>query len=230
MCQLSINNLSGIRALIFDMDGVVVESEPLHLIAYQRILSSFNIPYAAEDNREFLGRKDIVIASVLIERHSIPHSPHSFVEAKENILFELLKTQGMARPGLSEILNSAKKLGLPMAIASSATMPTIQLVVDTLGIREYFQTLTSGDEVANGKPAPDVFLLAAKRLGVEPADCLVIEDTLNGVLAAKAAGMKCIAIPCETTMHQDHSMADSRLMSLTEIDLSVICLTASSKS
>jgi beta-phosphoglucomutase-like phosphatase (HAD superfamily) len=105
-----------------------------------------------------------------------------------------------------------------MAIASSATLPTINLVVDRLGIREYFKTLTSGDEVTHGKPAPDVFLLAAKRLGIAPENSLVIEDTLNGMKAAKAAGMMCIAIPCEATMHQDHSIADVRMQSLAQIN------------
>jgi beta-phosphoglucomutase family hydrolase len=221
--SLSSGNINGIRALIFDMDGVIVDSEPLHLIAYQQILARFEIPYTAQDNREFLGKKDIIIADVLINRHGLPHTPHSFVESKENILFDLIKNQGLERPGLRHILDTAIELKLPMAVASSATMPTIQLVVDTLKIRHYFKTLTSGDEVAHGKPAPDVFLLAAQRLGVEPSACLVIEDTLNGVLAAKAAGMQCVAIPCETTMHQDHSLADQRLTRLDEIDLHQIC-------
>lgn len=211
--------ITGIRGLIFDMDGVIVESEPLHLIAYQRILAQFEVSYTALDNREFLGKKDIVVADTLIKRHGLPHSPDTFVEEKEIILADLIKTEGTARPGLHSILDMARELSLPLGVASSATMPTIQLVVDTLNIRHYFQTLTSGDEVRHGKPAPDVFLLAASRLGVAPDACLVIEDTINGVKAAKAAGMFCIAIPCETTMHQDHAEADMRLLSLDEIDL-----------
>jgi beta-phosphoglucomutase-like phosphatase (HAD superfamily) len=92
-------------------------------------------------------------------------------------------------------------------------------VVHTLGIRNYFRSLTSGDHVTNGKPAPDIFLLCAKNLGIEPAHCLVIEDTNAGIQAAKAAGMTCVAIPCPATAHQDHSQADRILSSLEELDL-----------
>jgi beta-phosphoglucomutase family hydrolase len=215
---VSETKLQDIRALIFDMDGVIVDSEPLHLVAYQEFFSKFNIHYTEEHNREFLGCKDVAMAQILIDRLSLPETPESMVKAKESILMRLLKEEAVARPGLTYILDAAKNAGLPLAIASSATLPTINLVVDRLNIRSYFQTLTSGDEVANGKPAPDVFLLAAKRLGVEPQRCLVIEDTYNGIRAAKAAGMMCIAIPCEQTKHQDHSQADLQMCSLEEIE------------
>lgn len=209
--------LRDIRALIFDMDGVIVDSEPLHLIAYQQFFNEFNIQYTAEHNQEFLGCKDVAMAKTLIERHALPHTPESMVRAKESILLRLLKEEAVARPGLKDILDRAKALAIPMAIASSATIPTINLVVDRLNIRHYFQMLTSGDEVKNGKPAPDVFLLAAERLNIQPGNCLVIEDTLNGIRAAKAAGMMCIAIPCNETLHQDHSEADVRMTSLTDV-------------
>jgi beta-phosphoglucomutase family hydrolase len=210
--------LQNVRALIFDMDGVIVDSEPLHLLAYQKFFEEYGVEYTAEHNAEFLGTTDVWMAGVLIERYSLPHTPQTLVKAKEEILLKLITDQAVARPGLPDILSKAQQAGLPMAIASSATLPTINLVVDRLGIREYFKTLTSGDEVTHGKPAPDVFLLAAKRLGVAPENSLVIEDTLNGMKAAKAAGMMCIAIPCEATMHQDHSIADVRMQSLAQIN------------
>jgi beta-phosphoglucomutase family hydrolase len=210
--------LRGVHALIFDMDGVIVDSEPLHLLAYQEYFSQHEIEYTAEHNAEFLGTKDVWMAGILIERHSLPETPESLVKKKEEILLRLITEQAKPRPGLGQILGRAKHVGMPMAIASSATLPTIHLVVDRLNIRDYFSTLTSGDEVAHGKPAPDVFLLAAKRLGVDAKRCMVIEDTLNGIKAAKAAQMHCIGIPCEATMHQDHSQADVRLQSLAQID------------
>lgn len=214
---VSKNTIRDVRALVFDMDGVIVDSEPLHLIAYQEFFSEYEIEYTAEHNQEFLGTKDVWMAGVLIERHELPHTPETMVKAKEEILLRLIREQAVARPGLFEILTQAKSAGLPMSIASSATLPTIHLVVEVLKIREYFDALTSGDEVAHGKPSPDVFLLAAKRLGAEPSHCVVIEDTLNGIKAAKAAGMHCVAIPCEATLHQDHSLADVRLRSLDQI-------------
>lgn len=201
------------------MDGVIIDSEPMHLIAYQEMLMAHGIVYTDEDNREYLGKKDIVILESLKVRHGLPGSPSELVAVKEAILARLLATIDTPQPGLRRILDEARSLGLPMAVASSATLPTIELVVRNLGIGAYFHNLTSGDEVAHGKPAPDVFLLAASRLAVAPRDCLVIEDTYNGIAAAKAAGMACVAIPCQATRHQDHSQADMRLTSMEELDL-----------
>ena len=98
-------------------------------------------------------------------------------------------------------------------------MGTIDLVVDTLSIRSYFQFLCSGDEVTNGKPAPDIFLLAAERLAVAPESCMVIEDTFTGLTGARAAGMYCVSIPCAATAYQDHSIANLRLTSLENLSL-----------
>lgn len=201
------------------MDGVLVDSEPYHLRAYQQLLRQFDIDYTEENNREFLGRTDQAIAKILIERHKLAISSRDFVESKELNLIGLLKEQAQPRPGVVAVLEQGKCLGLPMAVASSALFSTIELVVDTLKIRSYFDTLTSGEEVEHGKPAPDVFLLAAKRLAVEPSSCLVIEDTYNGILAAASAGMKCVAIACDATRHQDHSAADLQLGSMEDLDL-----------
>lgn len=213
----------GIKAILFDMDGVIVDSEPLHLLAYQKFFSSYDIGYTANDNAEFLGTKDTWMANVLIDRYGLKETAAELVKIKEDNLLHLIKESAEARPGLYDILDRAAAKKIPMAVASSATIPTINLVIDTLKIRHYFQALASGDEVQHGKPAPDVFLLAAKRLDAAPENCLVIEDTLNGIRAAKAAGMHCVAIPCEETKHQDHSEADIRLCSLEEVDLECYC-------
>ncbi len=220
-------NVQNIRALIFDMDGVIVDSEPFHLLAYQEFFQAYDIHYTEEHNQEFLGSKDLSMAEILIERFNLPQTPHSMVQAKEEILCRLLKDNSRARPGLYKVLQEASELKVPLAVASSATLKTIELVVDTLSIRQYFGCLTSGDEVKQGKPAPDIFVLAASRLGVDPRYCLVIEDTLNGIRAAKAAGMYCLSIPCEATRHQDHSLADFRLSSLEELDLKPLTRAAS---
>lgn len=199
-----------------------MDSEPMHLRAYQEILTACGVSYTEEDNREFLGRKDIEILRVLKQRHRLSASAEDLLRDKEAILARLL-AESTPRPGLMGLIKKARARSLSMAVASSATLPTIELVVETLGIRGYFVTLTSGDEVRRGKPAPDVYLLASERLGVEPAACLVVEDTAAGITAAKAAGMYCVAIPCQATQHQDHSHADCQLTSLDEVDLDLWC-------
>jgi HAD superfamily hydrolase (TIGR01509 family) len=200
------------------MDGTLVDSEPLHLLAYQQLAERFNATYTEDDNREFLGRKDADVCRALVARLNINLTAEQVVALKEELLTKLLH-DAQPRPGVLDVLEKAHNLRIPMAIASSATMPTIELVVDILKIRRYFKTLTSGDEVAHGKPAPDIFLLASQRLSVKAEDCLVIEDTLNGIRAAKAAGMACLAIPCEATRHQDHSQADVQMQSLEQLDV-----------
>lgn len=208
-----------LKAIIFDMDGVLIDSEPLHLTAMQEFLRGMNVDYSEEMNREFLGRKDLLIAEILIQRFSLKLSPHEFVERKEKILQRLLQNQSVARPGVHSLLNAAKNAGIPMAVASSATLAAIQLVMRVLSIREYFLHFCSGEEVEHSKPSPDIFLLAAKRLDLPPDSCMVIEDSLNGLKAAKSAGMFSIAIPCAATAHQDHSIADMNLSSLEELPL-----------
>jgi HAD superfamily hydrolase (TIGR01509 family) len=213
------SGLRGVRAIVFDMDGVLIDSEPLHLLAYQRFLADFGLTFLEEDNHNFLGMKDVDCAKHLLERHKLDITALEFVAKKEAVLHTLFLEQLKIQPGVLKTLEHAQRLNIPSAIASSATMPTIELVVEITGTRKYFRHLCSGDEVPNGKPAPDVFLLAAERLSAKPSECLVIEDTFNGVCAAKAAGMMCIAIPCQATRHQDFAHADLVLNSMDEVDL-----------
>jgi len=212
-------SLKGVRAIVFDMDGVLIDSEPLHLLAYQRFLSDFGLTFQQEDNHKFLGMKDLDCAKHLIEHHNLEMTALDFVARKEATLHKLFAEQLRMQPGVLDTLEDTYRLNVPAVIASSATLPTIELVVELKGIRKYFRHLCSGDEVTHGKPAPDVFLLAADRLGVRPSECLVIEDTFNGVCAAKAAGMMCIAIPCQATRHQDFAHADLVLNSMDEVEL-----------
>jgi HAD superfamily hydrolase (TIGR01509 family) len=207
------------KALIFDMDGVIIDSEPLHLKAYQTVLASYQIHYSEADNRQFLGRKDSDCAAALVERFQLPLTGLEFLAKKLAITDQLIRMEAQSQPGIMDALKKAMDLGLPCGIASSAALSTIHLVVDSLGIKAFFQSLTSGEEVLHGKPAPDVFLKAAERLKADAANCLVIEDTINGIKAAKAAGMQCVSVPCNTTRYQDHSEADIRLESISQLDL-----------
>jgi HAD superfamily hydrolase (TIGR01509 family) len=201
------------------MDGVLIDSEPVHLQAYQRFFEPYKISYSAADNNEFLGQKDIEIADRLIARFNLPLTREQFVEKKEEAFQSLIVANPVARDGVVETLEAARALDLKIAVASSATLGSIKLIVNVLDINMYFHSLTSGDEVQNGKPAPDVYLLAADRLAIQPQNCLVIEDTDAGVLAAKSAGMRCIAVPCDATRHQEHSLADAKIDCLTELRL-----------
>src|SRR5438046_459050 len=119
-----------IKALIFDMDGVLVDSEPFHLEAFQAVMKRHGVTFTAQDNHEFLGRTDMTLATTMMERHHLDATPEAIVEEKEALLSVLLK-KSKAQPGVMALLEKAHNQALPMAVASSATMPTIELVVDT---------------------------------------------------------------------------------------------------
>jgi HAD superfamily hydrolase (TIGR01509 family) len=120
-------------------------------------------------------------------------------------------------PGVPEVLERVHASGYRMALASSAELRIIDANLTALALGPLFEAVISGTQVARGKPAPDVFLAAAERLGVAPGGCLVVEDSRNGLLAAKAAGMRCAVVPCAHTRHQDFGEADHRLGALDEL-------------
>src|SRR6266545_149107 len=120
-------------------------------------------------------------------------------------------------PGVPDVLGELLTAGYRMALASSAEPVVIATNLDALDLGRFFEAIVSGTEVARGKPAPDVFLETAKRLGLPAPRCLVVEDSRNGLLAAKAAGMACAVIPCATTRHQDFREADYRLDTLSDL-------------
>jgi len=119
--------------------------------------------------------------------------------------------------GVPEVLRRIRAAGYRMALASSAEVRVIDANLTALGLRPLFDAVVSGTQVARGKPAPDVFLAAAERLGAPPATCLVVEDSRNGLLAAKAAGMRCAVVPCAHTRHQDFGECDHRLAALPDL-------------
>ena len=214
-----------IEALIFDMDGILIDSEPLHLEAFKLLLSTFGHQYSESYNRQFLGMKDTEITPQIIADFKLKIQPDEFIEKKDWHFHELIKKFGSPRAGVIETLKEARSLGVKVGLASSSKMDSIKLIVEVLKLKSYFDNLTSGEEVLRGKPEPDVFLLSAKRLLTDPHKCLVLEDSENGVKAAKKAGMFVVAIPCPATEHQEHLEADFKLSSMTELNLAPLVST-----
>lgn len=205
-------------ALVFDMDGTLTDSEPLHLLAYQQVLAGFAVTFSEEQYDQFTGATDKAIATWLVKTHSLPSSVDELIALKEAQFVELVRQRSVLRPGVQRVLQQASDAGLTLAVASSAMKGSIEAVLDCLKIRHYFAAIASGEEVKNSKPAPDVFKLAARRIKVRPRRCLAFEDSRNGTLAAKAAGMRCVVVPAGSTSHQDHSQADLQLASFEEIE------------
>ena len=196
------------QAVIFDMDGVLVDSEPLHLRATQAALGDRGHSFTERDNRAFFGATDEEVFRILRIIFDLPASTGDLVEAKRSHLVALIRAEAQPRPGVPDVLVWLRAAGLSLGLASASPRAVIHAVLETVGLADSFQAIVSGDEVARGKPAPDGFVMAARRLAVAPEHCLVVEDSRNGVLAAKAAGMTVAAVPCPATSHEDFTPAD----------------------
>lgn len=191
--------LRDLKGVIFDMDGLMVDTEPLHYEAKKAICLKYGTEFTEEDNKKFGGMKDIEEARLIVTHFGLSVTPEEFTVQKQAVVAQLLQTGIQARPGLFEVLKFFKEQGMVMAIASNSTPSEIGTIVDALGVREYFSVLCSADEVTLGKPAPDLFLIAAQKLQLPPDNLLVLEDTPIGVKAAVAAGIPSFAVPSDMT-------------------------------
>jgi HAD superfamily hydrolase (TIGR01509 family) len=203
-----------VAAVVFDMDGVLVDSEPLHLRATQAALGERGASYTERDNQAFFGATDAEMFRVLRILFDVDTPTPALVEAKRRALVRLVRAEARPLPGVPGVPLSLREAGYRLALASASAPDVIRAVLQAVRLDTVFEALVSGDEVPRGKPAPDIFLMAARRLGVEPAACLVVEDSRNGVLAGKAAGMVVAAVPCPATSHEDFGAADFVLPSL----------------
>ncbi len=185
-----------IKAVIFDMDGLLIDSEPLWSRADKGAYKTINVQITDEDMLEVMGKTQPESAAHFFDKYQI--TGHSIEEIEALVLsnmIAMIKNEGKLLPGVHHAFEVCQQANLPMAIASSSSQEIIDAVVDTLGIREFFDHIHSAQYEEFGKPHPAVFISAAGLLGVKPEECLVFEDSPAGVLAAKAARMKCVAVP-----------------------------------
>jgi beta-phosphoglucomutase-like phosphatase (HAD superfamily) len=206
--------MSTIGAILFDMDGVLMDSEPLHLRATQLALGDRARSFTENDNRAFIGSTDPEVFRALRVLFDLEASTAELVQRKREHLIGLVRTEGRRLPGVPEVPLQLRGTGLRLGLVSASARPVIDAILEAVGLAGAFDTVVSGDEVARGKPAPDGFLMAARRLAMAPERCFVVEDSRNGVLAAKAAGMTVAAVPGPATVHEDFSPADLILPSL----------------
>ncbi len=211
-----------VQLVLFDMDGVIADTEPFHLEATRRLLAAEGHDLSEGENRAFLGNTDHDYFTALKDRFGLAHPVEQYVRAKAIEVIGILRGNLAPNPGVCELLLELRMRALPACVASSSVPMLIDAVVDSLGLRSSFAGLYSASEVARGKPAPDLFLHAAARSGVPPEHCLVIEDAPNGIEAARAAGMRVVAVRTETTAGLDLSAADLVLDSLTAFDPEVL--------
>ena len=181
------------KAVIFDMDGVLVDSQPYHFKADIDTLAQYGVVKDRKFYEAFAGTLTADRMRTLKEMFKLDVSVEEMTEKREKMILDIMGKEDIVPvAGIPEFLRSIKEKGLTTAVASSSDYKLIYLILDRLNIARYFDSVTSGIDVKRGKPSPDVFLLAAERIGMDSADCLVVEDSENGVNAAKAAGMKAL--------------------------------------
>lgn len=210
-----------ITAALFDMDGLMIDSDRVISRAYETILKEYG-------KKPRLNARGVVhtpgISAIdnwrnLVEMYDIDADIHQLADRKNRLHVKYMKQGVDAMPGLMELLPVLREHRVKMAIASSSIRELIEHVAEHLGIQRYFDAIVAGDEVSSGKPAPDIFLAAAAKLGVDPIECVVFEDAIDGVRAAKAAKMSCIAVPIASDLHNSNfHIADAVLPSLKEVD------------
>lgn len=206
-----------IGAVIWDLDGVIIDSAEEHRLAWHRLAREEGVPFTDADFWATFGkRNDDIIASIWGPLP--PEQEKALADRKEAYFREYIRKTAAPLPGAMELMRGLHEAGFLQALASSAPLENIRLISDVLGLEQYLSALVSGETVPRGKPAPDIFLAAAKALGVDPSNCLVIEDAVAGVEAAHAAGMRCIAVAGNRDLPGLHK-ADLMVKDLTEVNV-----------
>jgi len=183
------------RAVIFDIDGTLVDNMHLHAEAFALFAERHSLPPLTKDDRARLdGRRNSEIFPILFNRDVPRDEWLAYEHEKEGLYRELSRGRLAPLRGLHELIEQLRADRIPMALATSAPKPNVVHTLAELELASAFPVIVRGDEVARGKPAPDVFIEAARRLGVDPAVCLVFEDAPMGIEAAQAAGMKVVAL------------------------------------
>ena len=198
------------------MDGVIFDSEPIHeriFVEYARSLGFEPVP---SEYLHFIGTSSVSQWQFMKERYGLTGTPQELSDAKMNLYKIFINsTTGLKPiPGIHELLDDLRAHGVPFAVASSNTSDIVEATLSAIGLADAFTVRVCGDHVELAKPAPDIFLLAATRLGARPEECIVIEDSTNGVLAAERAGMRCIGFDNPHSPGQDLKRANIRLGTL----------------
>lgn len=205
-------------AMIFDLDGTLLDTEPLYSEAAQKVLDPFGHTYTLELKKRVMGGDSHRSAQLTIDEFGLPHTPEEFLVERESYL-ETLFPDAPEISGAGEFLNKAASLGIILGLATSSHNHLCQLKIARRDWRNRFTAIVCGDdnELGASKPAPDIFLLCASRLGMKPADVLAFEDSRNGIVAAKAAGMRVVGLRSPYTDDEDLAEADYVIADFTEL-------------
>ncbi len=198
-----------LEAVLWDLDGVIADTADYHYRAWEDVLGKRGVNFRKEDFMRLFGQRHDTIIRFALGENISSEDFEAITREKQANYRRRVADNIRPLPGAIELIKSLQEHGVKSAIASSAPLENIEIIIRGLGIEDCFQTIAWGTEVAEGKPSPQIFLLAAKKLGVQAGNCAVIEDAIAGVAAAKRAGMKCVAV---TNSHPRKSLKKADLI------------------
>jgi len=210
-----------LRAVIWDMDGVIADTAEFHRAAWQEAFRKRGVQFTEELFRRTFGQRNETVIRTVLGQDVSQEEIDTIGDEKEADYRRRIERSIRALPGVSKLLASLAEKGFGQAIATSAPLENVRQILGSLGIEGCFQVIVSARDVTEGKPSPQGFLLALRRLGVHPPDCVVIEDAVAGVAAARRAGIRCLAV---TNSHPRESLGEADLVldSLEEVTVATL--------
>ncbi|WP_339307580.1 HAD family hydrolase [Paenibacillus sp. FSL R5-0519] len=208
-----------IQAVIFDMDGVLIDSEPIYFEIERSSFAHFGAVMTEEEHHTYVGVTLESMWQQVLDKHQLTATLDEVLAYHQhNVMQTMLAHSNLtAMPSVERWLSWLHEQHISIAVASSSPRALIDLIMNKTGLGRYFEVRMTGEEVENGKPAPDIFLTTAEMIGASPSNCLVIEDSRNGVQAAKSAGMRCIGYHNPGSGNQDLSKADLQISSYDQL-------------
>jgi len=213
-----------IEAIIFDMDGTLVDTEPFNTEIEKSLFKLNKIEISEEEHQKYIGVASDAMWLEIAKRNKLQIPVSELIEQNHKESFRYLSEvkQIPIMPGLVELLEKLQAKKYPMAVASSSTPEIIDLILKKTNLKNYFQVIVSAQETGKSKPEPDVFLLTAEKLGIKPANCLVVEDSGNGIKAAIAAGMTCVAYQSPDADPQKQKEADAVIRNYAQLGMMLL--------
>lgn len=213
-----------LKAVIFDMDGVIIDSEPMHNKAYHDMFNEVGIEVSTELYESFTGQSTINICKRLVDHFNLDQSPETLVALKRKYykhFFYSNSDLGLI-DGVLDLIKEYHSNGLTLVLASSAAMTSINQIFDRFDLNQYFVAKLSGGDLKQSKPHPEIFIKAAEATGFSKKECIVIEDSTNGIKAANGAGVFCVGFDSFHSKNQDYSTADMVIKNFEDISFEKI--------
>lgn len=199
------------------MDGVLVDGEPLHFATVNQLLGEEGRAISLEAYKPYMGTK--TGWSDMLRDYNLPREAAYYSARYRELVLERYRQEAQPLPGAVALVKSVRAAGVPLAVASSSILPWVEACLEKIGLAGQFDQVISGSDVVEGKPSPEIYLLAAERLAVDPTRSLAIEDAPAGILSAKAAGMACWAVRTEYTRGLDLPDPDREFESLEQVSV-----------